>query len=302
MKNRFNIAIAFFLVFSWGCDDIIEVELPVGAPVLVVDAWLNDKPEDQFILLTTTIPYFDNVLQPQVPGAVITVKDSDGNTYDFTEQSDGKYRWSPSVLQPKLGNIGSDFELSIDVNGQKYSASTFMGRVPEIDSLSFTFEEGNSFIDDYYYAEFWADDLVGEGDIYWIKTIKNGIPLNKPSEISLAYDAGFSEGGIVDGVTFIQPIRQSINPFEEDKDGVFQSPYLTGDTVYVEIHSISVAAFQFLNEVKITTDRPGGFGELFAQPLSNVPTNISNNNLAIENDVVGFFNVASVSGLGKRFE
>lgn len=302
MKTLLKIAFAIIIITLSACDDIIDVELPAGEPVLVVDAWLNDKPEDQFILLTTTIPYFENSLQPEVSGAVITVSDSEGSSYDFIEQLDGRYSWSPSVLQPKLGNVGSTFQLSIDVNGNQYSSSTYMGGVPKIDSISLTFEKGNSFFDDYYMAEVWADDLVGEGDAYWIKTSKNGISLNKPSEISLAFDAGFSEGGNVDGVTFIQPVRQSINPFEEDEDGSFQSPYVPSDTVYVEIHSISINAFRFLNELIITTNRPGGFGELFAQPLSNLPTNISNNNSAIENDVVGFFNVASVSGLGKRFE
>ncbi|MDH5365468.1 MAG: DUF4249 domain-containing protein [Cyclobacteriaceae bacterium] len=302
MKTLYKIAFVITIIFLSACDDIIDVELPIGEPVLVVDAWLNDKPEDQFILLTTTIPYFDDSLQPEVSGAVITVSDSEGNNYDFIEQQDGRYRWSPSVLQPKLGNVGSTFQLSIDVNGNQYSSSTYMGGVPKIDSISLTFEKGNSFFDDYYLAEFWADDLIGEGDAYWIKTNKNGVAINKPSEISLAFDAGYSEGSNVDGITFIQPIRQSINPFEEDEEGRFLSPYVPGDTVYVEIHSVSIDAFSFLNELIITTNRPGGFGELFAQPLSNLPTNISNNNATIENDVVGFFNVASVSGLGQRFQ
>ena len=46
------------------------------------------------------------------------------------------------------------------------------------------------------------------------------------------------------------------------------------------------------------TDRPGGFAELFATPLSNVVTNIIPSN---ENEeVVGFFNVSAVSGNGKK--
>jgi hypothetical protein len=52
--------------------------------------------------------------------------------------------------------------------------------------------------------------------------------------------------------------------------------------------------------VIIQSDRPGGFGELFASPFANVRTNIINSN-PNGNKAVGFFNVGTVSGLGKKF-
>ncbi len=71
-----------------------------------------------------------------------------------------------------------------------------------------------------------------------------------------------------------------------------------GDSAYVEIHSLSDAAFDFLNQVIIQTNRPGGFGELFASPLANVPTNIVKKSSG-GTPAIGFFNVSAVSGLGK---
>jgi len=53
--------------------------------------------------------------------------------------------------------------------------------------------------------------------------------------------------------------------------------------------------------VKVQTNRPGGFGELFATPLANVSTNIINTN-AQGTKTQGFFNVAAVSSAGKRFK
>ena len=103
----------------------------------------------------------------------------------------------------------------------------------------------------------------------------------------------------MDGSIFIRPIRDAVNPFE-DEDGTFLSPYSPGDSIYVELHSISNEAFFFLNEVRLQTDRPGGFAELFASPLSNVPSNIVSTNE--ETDVLGFFTVSGVSALGRRFE
>lgn len=71
-----------------------------------------------------------------------------------------------------------------------------------------------------------------------------------------------------------------------------------GDSVYVEIHSISNEAFFFFNQVIIETTREGGFGALFATPLANVSTNIVPENP--DTQVLGFFNIATVSSAGVR--
>jgi hypothetical protein len=71
--------------------------------------------------------------------------------------------------------------------------------------------------------------------------------------------------------------------------------------VYVEINSITVQAFDYLQQVQVQTDRPGGFGELFARPVSNVSTNIVNLNKNGKK-ALGFFNVAAVTGRGQRFK
>lgn len=289
------------MVFT-SCEDEISPKLEKANPILVIDAWLTDQPGNQVIIISETQPYFDNTLPPGVSGADVSVTDDGGNIFSFQEDSavKGKYVWTPQPSEI-FGETGRAYTLKVDYNGESFVSSSRIGRVPVIDSLTFTFEKKNSFRPDSYLADFWATDLQGPNDTYRIKTWKNGVLLNKPSELNLAYDAGFSAGGNFDGVTFITPIRQAINPFEEDGTNGFLSPYAPGDSIYVEIHSISLEAFNFLSEVAIQTDRPGGFSELFATPLSNVTTNISNEDPNGE-PVLGFFNVAAVSGLGKRFK
>ncbi|MEM7297738.1 MAG: hypothetical protein AAF391_05670, partial [Bacteroidota bacterium] len=183
------------------------------------------------------------------------------------------------------------------------------------------------------------------------------------ADVSAAYDAAFSVDVDNDGVQFIQPIRDGVNPFEENRDEELLSPYslpdtlslrgdtlfyqndgsfygliqgrdvsfavgslvnnnvpddvesvpttdprffpidtetilLQGDSLFVEIHSISNEAYFFLNQVIEETTREAGFGALFATPLSNVSTNLVPSNP--DNSVLGFFNIASVSGNGTR--
>ena len=88
---------------------------------------------------------------------------------------------------------------------------------------------------------------------------------------------------------------------KHDENGDLKSPFAKGDSLYVEIHSITHEAFDFLNKTSIQINRPGGFGELFAVSLSNVPTN-----LVVQNDpnfpVLGFFNVSAVHGLGNTLD
>jgi hypothetical protein len=283
------------------CETTINPELEKAEAVLVVDAWLTSQPKEQSIKLSMTQAYFNNSLPPSVSSAMVSVKnETDGRIFNFNEAgSTGNYQWIPTSATDSIGKPGDEFTLMITVGSENYEAVSKMGRVPVIDSITFTFEKAKGFFPDYYYAEFWATDPVGKGDTYWIKAWRNDTLLLKPSEINIAFDAGFSEQGNIDGVTFITPIRQGISPFDSDKNGNLISPYSIGDSVYVEILSVNKAAFNFLNEVAIQTDRPGGFAELFASPISNVPTNMVNLNPG-GRKAVGFFNVGTVRGKGKK--
>jgi hypothetical protein len=293
--------LATLIFFS--CEEIIDPTLQNAKPVLVVDAWINDKVEDQIIKLTWSQPYLENELPEGVSGAIISVT-YDGGDITFTEDvaEAGVYRWTPTDVTSSeaFGEIGRSYTLSINIAGETFEATSKINRTVSIDSITFEEDDSPFYPDGSYTAEFWAKDPVGSGDTYWIRTYKNGTLLAKPSEINLAYDAGFSEGGNFDGTTFIPPIR-SINPNDLDEDNNSLSPYVQGDSVFVEIHSITKESFTFLNQVIIQTDRPGGFAELFSTPLANVSSNIIDNP-SNSTHARGFFNVAAVKGLGKKLE
>ena len=267
MKTKIFYTLAFIAAILFSCDDKIAVSLPTTAAVYVVDAFIDTRATTQVVHLTKSQPYFDETLPPGVSGATVTM--TDGNeTLLFTEDPTkaGDYLWTPSG-----GELvkGVTYTLNILVGGETLTAQSKLGRVPKIDSITFEKSDFPGESDkDFYRAQFWATDHEGKGDTYWIRTTKNDTLLNKPSEINVAYDAAFSKGSNFDGFTFIQPIRQGINPDESDKD-VAVSPYSVGDSVYVEIMSLTEATFNFLNEVSVQTNRPGGFGELFARPLAN---------------------------------
>ncbi|WP_425389815.1 DUF4249 domain-containing protein [Ekhidna sp.] len=287
-------------VIILSCEDDINVQLADAEPVLAFDAWIYRKAEKQTIRITRTNTYFDGSTPAGVSGASVAVVDADGTVFPFNEESPGIYSWLPANEADSFGTVGQTYFLDVLIDGKQYGSVSKMGRVPEIDSITWRFEEGSFGSEDFYVAEFWSRDFEGEGDAYWIKSWKNDTLLNKPNEINLSFDGAFSPGGNADGLTFIQPIRDGITPFETDENDEFIPPF-TGpgeDSVYVEINSITPEAWFFWNQVIIQTDRPGGFGELFATPLANVESNIQTTD---EEQIVGFFCVSAVKGLGRRF-
>ncbi len=289
------------------CDDVIDVDTGTTEAILNVDAWINNKSETQTISLTLTQDYFDNKsLPPAVSGASVTVTDEAGQVYIFQEDTlsrDGAYRWRPQSNET-IGSVGTRYTLTVYYKSEVFIATSQMERVPPMDSITFSKQDdlgGPQSDEDFYQAEFWAKDIAGKGDTYWIRTYKNGSLLNKSSELNIAYDAAQSAGSEFDGVTFITPVRTGINANDEDEDGMRVSSIDPGDSVYVEIHSVTEASFNYLNEVITQTDRSGGLSELFmSTPLSNVSSNVVNLD-GNGSPVVGFFNVAAVSGLGKKF-
>ncbi len=299
--KRFDLVLLLILV-SFGfyaCEEEVMLTLEDAPPVLVVDAWVNNKEEDQVIYLSETQPYFNSQLPQGITGALVEVTDDQGTVYTFNEVSPGRYVWPYQGLA--FGEVGREYSLRIESDGQVYSAFSEMRRVPEVDSVVFNFrEDGDAFREQGYYGEFVAKDFEGPGDAYWIKSYKNDTLLLRPFEINIAVDAGFSTGGTIDGVVFIQPIQDAVNPLNDELDAII--PYVPGDSLYVEIHSLTIEAFDFLDQMAIQTQRDGGFDEIFAEPLENLPSNISRISGDSDEPIVGFFSVSAVKGNGKKLE
>ncbi len=300
ISKRIALLVVFFGMIA--CEDEIFPELQNADPIIVVDAWVTNKNEPQVIKITRSQSYFDSSIPPGVANATVLISDNEGNSFEFLPGLNrGEYVWNPSEQSSVFGKIGNSYRLYVKAGGLEFEATSAMSRVPQIDSVSYFFEAGGSFgVPDSYFSEFWARDFQGSGDTYWARGWKNGQALNKPNEIVIAYDAGFTRGGNVDGIIFIAPIRRGFNPVERDANDDFLPVFVSGDSLYVELHSITNGAFDFLTQIRIQTNRPGGFGELFAQPLANVPTNLRPTAANPNTKVVGFFNVAAVSGNGRR--
>lgn len=295
MKKYFIFLIT--ILFLNSCEDIVDLDLEDDGAQLVVDAWLSDQAGPQVIKLRRTIPYFDNTFAPEVTGANVTVADSDGALFVFEdENNDGNYIWTPTGDERMIVE-GKEYGLYIELDGDAYVAGAQANPTIPIDSIGYEFREDQVGQPDGIYAQIYAVDRVGEGDVYWIKTFKNGAFLNKPQELNIAFDGAFGPGANSDGILFIPPIRDAINripDFEDDApDDSDVPPYASGDSIRVEIHSLTQEAFFYLLQAREQMTQ--GDNGLFATPITNVPTNIFPETETAKENPVGFFCVSLVS-------
>lgn len=287
-----NIAVVLFIIMALftSCEDIVDINLAEGPVELVVDAWINTDTVPQVIKLRRTAPYFTNEFVPVVNDAEITVTDEDGRSFAFIESGNsGDYIWTPEPGE-RFGEIGKGYALSVALDGKTYTAVSRLNPTVPVDSITYEFEEESLGQPEGYYAQFFGRDQPGLGDSYWIKAYKNGVYLNKPQELNIAFDGGPSAGAEVDGLIFITPIREAINPFLDDDE---LPPYNLGDNIRVEIYSLTTEAFTYLERARIQLTL--GDAALFAEPPANIPTNIFSSE-STENPQ-GFFVVSEVSSL-----
>lgn len=294
MKQYIYIIIAIITgLFASGCEDVVDVELAQFDGEFVIDAWINDMPELQVITLSETATFFDSNQTPRVNEATVTIVRDDNQIFNFEFTENGRYVYDPAQ-SGVLGEVGNSFDLQIQFEGQNYCAQTELFRVPEIDTIRLEFRD-DIFFPEGIYAEFIARDFVGLGDAYWIRTFRNGMFRNNPRELNIAFDAAFDAGSGVDGIVFIPPVRDLVNPVDEDFTPV---PWMPDETIRIEIHSISQDAFQFL---EIARDQmTNGDNGIFTLPVANTRSNISN--CSSGDLALGFFNVASVSSASRVIE
>ena len=269
------------IAFS-SCEDVIQVKLDEGAPIITIDAFVNDMRTQQKVRLTYTDAFFSQKTNEPITGASVHVKDlTSGLDYVFTDNNDGNYIYN-LIATDTLGRVGHKYELTVTHQGNVYTSSTKMNRTTKVDSLLVEFNEGGGLgnAKPGYKFAFLGFDIPGDTtDYYWIKSYRNGVFFNKGIDINIAVNAAYGAGA--DGFPFIPPIAQSITPFGE----VFNKY----DVCRVEIHSVDLATYSFLLQVFTQTTNSG----LFATSPENVKTNITNTT-DTKTKVVGWFSMSAV--------
>lgn len=262
------------------CEDVIDLDVPAGKTMTVVDAWINNGAGKQTIRITQTVPYTSQQTAPAVSNAVVTLTDlTDSRTFDFTF-ADGVYAHDPGATN-SIGIIGHAYKLRIELPTGIFEGIDTLRNVTTVDSLRLEYKTEEEAVsgEEGFYARFYGKDLPGQDDYYWIRSYRNNFN-HKEADV-FAINGSFNEG-VSDGGQFIVPISEGITRFDK--------PYQRGDTVIVRIASCTKASHTFLTHVESQLNNGG----LFATILQNVGTNIKNTNTSSSEKVLGWFGTSAM--------
>lgn len=268
MQNRifcFIILIAFTFT---ACQDVIDLQVPDGETLLVVDGWLTDQPGEKQVLLSTTANYFNNSTTPSVSNADVILYDDLGAVDTLEERLPGVY------ITEYVGQIGSTYHLYIrTADGEEYTSwPETLKPVSDITRLYAEFKEESTFFEEGYYVLLDTEDPLGQGDYYRWKQYVNGEYQHAPMDLL------YSRDGLVDG-----------NPIEGLE--VTTEPLELGDQVVIRQLSISESAFEFFMQLQNQT---AFVGSMFDTP----PAALVGNMEAVAADgkrALGYFGVSAVS-------
>lgn len=286
MMRTFNILALVAGLFLAACERPYDIKLAEGMPQYTIDAFVSNSDSVQTIRITKSIPFNANPSTiPGVEGAQVALIDSTSfRVYFFSDRGKGNYTFTPSRSTGDTFRVGHQYVLAVIIGSDTFISGSTMNPTAPIDSLALIKEEERFGLKAGKYVELGATDLPGRGNCYWIKTFVNGALRGKINDLNLAYDGAFSPNAGSDGIPFIVPIRYiALNDF--------QNPYVSGDVIRVEIHSITPETLYFFSEVQQQSQNAG----LFATIPSNVKSNVFNLNPKSSVKANGFFCMSAVS-------
>ncbi len=268
MKNIIFSFLAFTTLLLAGCQDIVNLDLPDGNVLLVVDGLITDQPGEKRVLLSSTANYFNNTTTPKISGALVILYNETGVVDTLEEKEAGVY------VTNHIGKIGSMYHIYIRTKeGEEYESNPeLLHSVPEIDSIYYEFKEKTAFQDEGYYVKIDTYEPAGVGDHYRWRKYVNDEYENTPFDIIIATDQ-FVDGNPIIG------IEVNFEPLE------------LGDTFRVEQMSISRAAYDFLLQLQNQT---AFVGSLFDTPPAALKGNVKRLDKS-GNDALGFFGAAAVA-------
>lgn len=282
MKSRKTAGILFIFVFfsfMLSCTEIVDIELDSTFTRLVVYGTITTDSVRHEVQLTTTTDYFFSEAPPSIENATVTV--SYGNTSLNLESSverPGIYTF-PEAIKGEPGVqydlVISNVDVDQDGTTEIYSASAVMPGIAPPDSISV-----QKFISPFfsgYQVAIWSPDPP-EVNYYNFKLWRNSELLNKRLSDYTVQPDDFFQDNYIPGLP--------IGFLDDDEEDEVVFP---GDTVTLEVNSISEAYYNFITEAQ---NEIFGNNPLFSGPPANVSTNL-------ENGAVGIFTAYAIEKVSK---
>ena len=271
MKIHIKSIVILLLTFCVSCTDVIDVEVPVAAPRLVVEASINWEKgtagNNQVVKLSTSTPFFTNDTNNAVLGAsVVITNDTDGTAFVFQDMNNGTY--SSSNFIPL---VNQSYTLDIVYNGEQYQAKETLTEVPNLVDINQSRDGG--FDNEALEVNLDFLDPANEDNFYFFIFREQGDLL--PELLSITDE--FTNGNIM--TVFYEKL--------EDED-INQDAFKVGSIANIQFYGVSK---QFSNYISILIDQ----AETGGNPFSTTPVALKGNCINLsnpDNNALGYFRLS----------
>jgi hypothetical protein len=231
---KYTSSILMLFIILMSCTKVIQVDLNSVDPKYVIKAAIIEGQSDHFVTITRSLNFDQATTFPTVNNAVVTVTDDLGQSATFQSIGDGRYQ-----VSNYLGVTGRNYTITVQVDGEIFTASCSMPTTVLIDSL---FQQNYLFGPDTLYGVIPAHfDPANESNYYQFKVDINNEPFN---QVILSTDQ-FTNGNLD-----VQPLFL---------------PLEVGDNVRVEMLSITKPVWTYLNQLALNNSQQ----TTPANPISN---------------------------------
>jgi len=314
INSRFTIITKLVMALAIGlimqnCIDPFEVEATEFKSALVIEGTITDQEQIQHIMVSRTFP-LDTVLMTGLSSAKVNVLDSNGGIFSFSETSSGEYESN----SPFAAISGVSYTLKVETaDGNSYSSEeTTMPAKATIDNLyaDRDFKDNGAeegmfiYVDSYdptgqskYYRYEYEETYKiiapnwSASDAYIVSPLPNPevATRTKTKEEQVAYNTVVSN-------TIIQ---ENTTDLGEDRVNKFPVRFINREN-FILSHRYSILVKQFVQNRAAysyyeTLQLLSGTESLFSQRQSGFLEGNIKSDTNPEEDVVGFFQVSTVS-------
>ena len=300
MKQIFYIALSLLIFTS--CTKEVEIDIPGYEEKLVIDGIIEtDAPP--FVMISKTKDIYaptdiDAFLNGFVSGATVTVSDGTNEVildewcsdnlppgagpiaaemFGIPESELANYQICAYLtLDPVMfGQVGKTYQLTVNLDGETYEASTTIEQPTHLDSVWWK-PEGST--PNHGFSWVFLSDPPAKGDSYkWeVKRINLGLdgePLDK--NFKVPFSPVFNDD-FFNGLAF-EFAYENPFAFEPDTPEEYLGLYPVGDTVVIKFSKMDLQVYEYLEKKYLQLQTAGN---PFSTP-TNIPNNISGEALGI---------------------
>ncbi len=293
METKKKIMMRYLIIITClvfvSCQESFFPEFANEPPQIVVEGYIQagEQATPSLVTISKTYPLFqqDTVITPQQFLGGATVKVSDGESEitlaeictddldpvleELVKETLGidtilegfDICFYADILQQMPGEIGKEYQLTVNFEGKTLTAKTTIPNFVSIDSIQLMDQIGEVQLDNYRQMFSYISDPAGE-NYYRLKVGIDGGPFLSDFR-SVTDDPAF------DGSTFGFPVNKPFPRDQEDFDPNLAGLFEVGDTAVLQWQLIDRVHFDFWNTLEFAQGNQGPFSS-YSRAASNI--------------------------------